>query len=249
VNVLGKSITFYDWYDLGGVVEAPIYVARGARHWVRFVLARLQCALDDRILALIPRQGVQFGEVELRALLAYLNSSFTQLQAEVLGRAAAGVALLELDVRPLSSLLILDVKKLPRGDVERLAQFFDKLESEARRLGDAVSAENVYGSELAGELTGRTDVRPGVQGLFNTVIREIDYEVARVLGLEHLVESIRTLVLAMAGRRLARAREARREALRGSEELPRVERPRRGRRGSGGRAPHRSLDEFAKKGR
>jgi len=45
------------------------------------------------------------------------------------------------------------------------------------------------------------------------------------------------------------AQEARRGALRGSEELPRVERPRRGRRGSWGRAPHRSLDEFAKKGR
>jgi hypothetical protein len=189
-----------DWYDVGGVVEAPIYVARGARYWMRFVLARFQCALDDRILALIPRQGVQFDEVELKALLAYLNSSFTQLQAEATGRVAGGVALLELDVRPLSSLLILDVKRLPRGDVERLAQLFDRLESEARRLGGADSAENIYGSELAGELTGRTDVRPGVQGLFNTVIREIDYEVARILGLEHLVEPIRALVLTLARR-------------------------------------------------
>jgi type I restriction-modification system DNA methylase subunit len=239
---------FFDWYDLGGVVEAPIYATYGAQHWVRFVLAKFQCSLDHRILALIPRQGVQFDEVELKALLAYLNSSFTQIQAEVMGRSTGG-GMIELDVKPLSSFLVLDLKKLPRGDVERLAQLFDRLEAEARRLGGADSAENVYGSELAGELTGRTDVRPGIQGLFNTVIREIDYEVARVLGLEHLVEPIRTLVLAMARRRLARAREARREALRGSEELPRVERPRRGRRGSGGKAPHRSLDEFAKKGR
>jgi hypothetical protein len=49
------------------------------------------------------------------------------------------------------------------------------------RLFDAITpkvkpAENVYGSELAGELTGRTDVRPGIQGLFNIVIREIDYD-------------------------------------------------------------------------
>jgi hypothetical protein len=81
------------------------------------------------------------------------------------------------------------------------------------RLFDAITpkvkpAENVYGSELAGELTGRTDGRPGIPGLFNTVIREIDYEVARILGLEHLVEPIRALVLAMARRRLARAQEA-----------------------------------------
>jgi hypothetical protein len=237
---------FVDWYDLGGVVEAPIYVARGARYWMRFVLAKFQCALDDRILALIPRQGVQFDEVELKALLAYLNSSFTQLQAEAMGRVAGGVALLELDVRPLSSFLVLDVKRLPRGDVERLAQLFDKLESEARRLGGADSAENVYGSELAGELTGRTDVRPGIQGLFNTVIREVDYEVARILGLEHLIEPIRALVLTLAGRRLARAQEARREAIVGEEREvePRGRRARRRAGGEGGSRVVRRLDEF-----
>jgi type I restriction-modification system DNA methylase subunit len=237
---------FIDWYDVGGVVEAPIYATYGTRYWMRFVLARFQCALDHRILALIPRQGVQFDEVELKALLAYLNSSFTQLQAEAMGRVAGGVALLELDVRPLSSLLVLDVRRLPRGDVERLAQLFDRLESEARRLGGADSAENVYGSELARELTGRADVRPGVQGLFNTVIGEIDYEVARILGLEHLVEPVRALVLTLAGRRLARAQEARREAIVGEEREvePRGRRARRRSGGEGGSRVVRRLNEF-----
>jgi methylase of polypeptide subunit release factors len=236
---------FIDWYDVGGVVEAPIYATYGAQYWVRFVLARFQCALDHRILALIPRQVIQFDEVELKALLAYLNSSFTQLQAETMGRSTGG-GMIELDVRPLSSLLILDVKKLPRGAVERLAQLFDKLESEARRLGGADSVENIYGLELARELTGRTDVRPGVQGLFNTVIREVDYEVARILGLESLVEPIRALVLAMAGRRLVRAQEARREAIVGEEREVEL----RGRRvrgragGEGGSRVVRRLDEF-----
>jgi hypothetical protein len=210
------------------------------------VLAGLQHALDHRILALIPRQGIRFNEVELKALLAYLSFSFTQLQAEAMGRVAGGVALLELDVRPLSSLLVLDVKRLPRGDVERLAQLFDKLESEARRLGGADSAENVYGSELARELTGRTDVRPGIQGLFNTVIREIDYEIARILGLEHLVEPIRALVLAMAKRRLMRSQEARREAILGEEREaePRGRRARRRAGGEGGSRVVRRLNEF-----
>jgi hypothetical protein len=237
---------FVDWYDVGGVVESPIYATYGARYWMRFVLARFQCALDHRILALIPRQGVQLDEVELKALLAYLNSSFAQLQAEAMGRVAGGVALLELDVRPLSSFLVLDVRRLPRGDVERLAQLFDKLESEARRLGGADSAENVYGSELARELTGRTDVRPGIQGLFNTVIREIDYEVARILGLEHLVEPLRALALAMARRRLVRAREARREAIIGEEREVEL-RGRRARRRAGregGSRVVRRLNEF-----
>ncbi len=236
---------FVDWYDVGGVVETPIYIARGAQYWMRFVLSRFQCALDDRILALIPRQGVRFDEVELKALLAYLNSSFVQLQAEAMGRSTGG-GMLELDVRPLSSFLVLDVKRLSRGDVERLARLFDELESEARRLGGADSAENVYGSELAEELTGRTDVRSSIQGFFNTVIREIDYEVARILGLEHLVEPVRVLVLAMARRRLARAQGARREAIIGEEREaePRGRRARRRAGGGGSSGVGRRLDEF-----
>ena len=237
---------FIDWYDLGGVIEAPIYATYGARYWMRFVLAGFQCALDHRILALIPRQGVQFDEVELKALLAYLNSSFTQIQAEVMGRVAGGVALLELDVKPLSSFLVLDVKKLPRGDVEKLARLFDRLEAEARGLSGADVVENVFGSELAKELTGRGDVKPGVPGLFNTVIKEIDYEVARVLGLEHLVETVRALVIDLARRRLSRAGEARREAIKGMERLTGVERPgKRRRRESVASEGQRRLDEFS----
>jgi len=236
---------FYDWYDLGGVVETPIYVTRGARYWMRFVLARFQCAIDDRILALIPRQGVQFDEVELKALLAYLNSSFTQIQAETMGRVAGGVALLELDVKPLSSFLVLDVKKLPRGDVEKLAQMFDRLEDEARRLGGADVVENVFGSELAKELPSVSNVKPGIEGLFNTIIKEIDYEVARILGLEGLVEAIRAIVLELVKRRLSRAQEAKREAVKGSEELLKLEKPKKKRGGKEGtRGIQRRLHEF-----
>jgi type I restriction-modification system DNA methylase subunit len=249
VNILGRSITFYDWYDLGGVVEAPIYVARGTQYWIRFTLAKFQSALDDRVLALIPRQGVQFDEVELKALLAYLNSSFTQIQAEVSRSTPGGMT--ELDVKPLGDFLILDVKKLPRGDVEKLAHLFDKLEAEARRLGGANVAENVFGSELAKELPSKSNVnvKPGVEGLFNTVIREIDYEVARVLGLENLVEPVRAMVLEMARRRLSRAGEAKREAVKGTEESlePREPKRRRGRRrgeAGGEGVIHRRLDEF-----
>jgi len=199
---------FFDWYDLGGVVEAPIYATYGAQYWVRFVLAKYRCALDDRVLALIPKQGVRFDEVELKALLAYLNSSLSQLQAEVRGRVAGGVALLELDVKPLSDFLILDVKKLPREEVEKLAQLFERLEDEARRLGGADEVQNVLGSELARELTGRSGVEPSTAGLFNTAIKEIDYEIARILKLDHLVDVVRPLVLELMKRRLSRTRNA-----------------------------------------
>jgi hypothetical protein len=162
-----------------------------------------------------------------------------------MGRSTGG-GMIELDVRPLSSFLVPDVRRLPRGDVERLAQLFDKLESEARGLSGADEAENVFGSELAKELTGRGDVKPGVPGLFNTVIKEIDYEVARVLGLEHLVETVRALVIDLARRRLSRAGEARREAIKGMERLTGVERPgKRRRRESVASEGQRRLDEFS----
>jgi hypothetical protein len=182
------------------------------------VLAKHQCALDHRILALIPKEGVSFEEVELKALLAYLNSSFAQLQAEVMGRSTGG-GMIELDVRPLNDFMILDVKRLPKEDLKGLAQLFDELEAEARRLGGANEAENVFGSELAKDLGGKEDIEGGIQGLFNTVIRKIDEKVASILEAEALVEPVRTMVVGLARRRLARAAEAKPGALKGSEEL------------------------------
>ena len=165
-----------------------------------------------------------------------------------MGRSTGG-GMIELDVKPLSSFLILDVKALPRNEVERLAQLFDKLEAEARGLGGADEAENVFGSELARELTGRTNVKAGIQGLFNTVIKDIDYEVARILGLEHLVETVRAIVLELVSRRLARAREAKRETIKGTEELPRIEKLERKRgKGREGEGVTRRLDEFFREG-
>ena len=245
---------FFDWYDLGGIVETPIIASRYAQYWHRFALPIYKIAYDDDIMAFIPRQGIFLDAKELKALLAYLNSSFTKLYLEANGR-LTGKGALAIETNMLSDLPILDMKKLPQEDVERLAQLFDRLEAEARRLGGADEVEDVFGSELANELTGgSSNVKPGVEGLFNTVIREIDYEVARVLGLENLVEPVRTMVLEMARRRLSRAGEAKPEAVKGTEELPESResgRRRRGRRrgGAGGKAVmHRRLDEFMKSG-
>ncbi len=234
---------FHDWYDLGGVIKAPIYVTYGARYWMRFVLAKFNCALDHRILALIPRQGVIFSETELKALLAYLNSSFGQLQAEVKGRTAGGVALLELDVKPLSEFLILDVKKLPKETIANLAMLFDKLEAEARRLGGADSVENIVGSKLAKELTGK-EAKEGIEGLFNTVIKEIDYEIARILDLEDLVEIIRSTVIDLMKRRLARSKKARPEAIRGEAIYSKIIKNKKKRKRK--ERPTKTLDEFLK---
>lgn len=67
-------------------------------------------------------------------MLTYLNSSFGQLQAEVRGKTTGGVALLELDVKPLSELQF-SMKKLP-GDVVGDLQSY--LMSLRMRLGNWV---------------------------------------------------------------------------------------------------------------
>jgi len=235
---------FLDWYDLGEVVETPVIASRYAQYWHRFALLTYKIACDDDIMTFVPRQGISFNVEELKALLAYLNSSFTKLYLEANGRSTGGGAL-AIEANVLNNMLILDVKKLPREDVGRLAQLFDELECEARGLGGADEAENVFGSELARELTGKTDVKAGIQGLFNTVIKKIDYEIARILGLEHLVETVRAMVQELVRRRLARAGEAKREAIKGTEELPKIEKPKKKKgKSEGGEGITRRLDEF-----
>lgn len=239
---------FYDWYDLGEVAEVPIYVTRGAQYWIRFALSSYSCALDDRILALIPRNNLKLCDIQMKALLAYLNSSFTQFQAEMVGRATGG-GLLELDVKPLSKLLILDIKKLPKDVVEELAKFFDKLEEKARALGGAHAAENVFGSELATEITGKK-AKEGIDGLFNTVIKEIDYRIGEILGFsKEDVDILRGLVVYMIKRRVARAGKAKPEALKG-EETSVLRSPRgkaKQKSDTRDRGKHTTLDKFTTK--
>jgi len=114
--------------------------------------------------------------------------------------------------------LILDIKKLAEEEIETLASLFDKLEEKARELGNAKDVENVFGSELARELTGR-DIKEEKYGLFNTVIKEIDLKIVEVLNIpQNVVDVVRNLVLQLIMRRLFRV-EAKPEALKGSEEF------------------------------
>ena len=99
---------------------------------------------------------------------------------------------------------VIDVNRLDENELKTPANLFDKLDSEARRLGGASKRENVM-------------------KLWDTVIAEIDYKVADILGLSReLADGARALAKMME-RRLQRVREARPQAIRGEEEY----RPRR----------------------
>lgn len=63
------------------------------------------------------------------------------------------------------------------------------------------------------------------------MIKEIDHAIAEILEISELeAEEMRTMVKLMMERRLARAGEARREAIRGREEEKMLRRPRRRKR-------------------
>jgi len=90
-----------------------------------------------------------------------------------------------------------------------LASLFDKLDAEARRLSGA-------------------DKRENIEALWDTVITEIDEKICQILNTSPMLASAaKTLARIMMERRLARAEEAKREAIKGREEEITLERPKR----------------------
>ncbi|MEM1903251.1 MAG: hypothetical protein QXW44_06180, partial [Pyrobaculum sp.] len=175
---------FYGWYDLGGVMESPIFTPYYTRYYHRFTLAEFQVMLDADFIALIPKESISTDR--LKALLAYLNSSFVKLYIESMGRSPGAVGPIALEVRHAKEMPILDVRRLGEDDLRILASLFDELEAEARRLGGA-------------------DRRENVEKLWDTVIKKIDEEVAKILGLPSgVAEAARATSKAMMTRRLMR---------------------------------------------
>lgn len=223
-----KGSIFYGWYDLGGFVETPIFTPYYARYWHRFTLLELQAALDADFIAFTPKRSIkeEISVEKLKALLAFLNSSFVKLYIESVGRTTGGVGPIGLEVEQAEKIPVLDFNRLSNEDVKLLASLFDELEAAARKLGGADTVENI-------------------ERLWDTVIEKIDTEVARILGLP--VEMARTAKLiakAMMRRRLQRAEEAEPEALRGDEK-PVIRRPRAiVQRGAEEGNPQMSLDAF-----
>jgi len=218
---------FYGWYDLGGVKGSPIFTPYYAQYYHRFTLMGFQVMLDADFIAFIPRENISVDK--LKALLAYLNSSFVKLYIESYGRSTGGGAI-ALEVIHAEEIPILDVRKLGENDLKLLASLFDELEAEARRLGGA-------------------DKRENVEKLWDTIVKRIDEEVVRMLGLpKEMAEAAKTLSKTMMERRLQRAEEARPGALKGEEKLG-VELLRKTakQRKEAPRGKHVTLDKFTKK--
>ncbi len=212
---------FRGWYDLGGVEEVAFFAPRYTQYHHRFTLPLFQVMLNDSLIAFMPKGD--FSLKELKALLAYLNSSFAKLYIEAACRTTGGGAI-ALNVVHTEGIPVPNVKTLGQEDLEKLALLFDRLEAEARRLGGADALENF-------------------EKLWSGVIAEIDEEVERILELPAgSTAAARAMAEEMMRRRLSRAEEARPEALKGEEE-PRVRPPKRSRKGAS-QEQRGTLDKF-----
>jgi len=127
---------------LGGIIPAPIFAIYQARYKTRCAWCKFPVATYHALIALIPKRGVPLDEVQTKALLAYLNSSFAPYYIERKGRyIPKGPMGFELNVA--REMPILDVRKLNDKQLGSLAKLFDELEREARKIGGASRREEL----------------------------------------------------------------------------------------------------------
>jgi type I restriction-modification system DNA methylase subunit len=221
----GEKPYFYGWYDLGGFIPTPIMAIYQTGYHPQFFLATMRDLITyHAIITFVPRVKMKIGntvhdpteynkiydniidnvksdieldEVEVKALLAYLNSTFNWVWLEQSGRRTGG-GILALEPNVVEKMPILDVKKVDRKYVEELAQLFDKLESKARIImstGALLSKEGEEEEEEGGEkLRMFKELRP--------VFREIDSKIAEILGVSIDVDELWRYAWEMMERRI-----------------------------------------------
>lgn len=216
-----KKEHFYGWYDLGGVENAPIMAICQSQYKTRFILSKCQVVTYHAIITFIPR--TRLTENQMKALVAYLNSSFVQLYIESHAR-ITGMGVAALEVNHAEKIPVLNVGSINESDLRALVSLFEELESEARKLGGADTAENV-------------------EKLWDDTVQKIDAEITRILKLpKGLSKSAKIMAQTMMKRRLQRVKEAAPEAIKGEEE-PRIKPPKKSERTTA-KDPSVQLDRF-----
>ncbi len=201
---------FYGWYDLGGYLPAPIMAIRQARYHSQFFLSTIPVVTYDAIIAFIPKVKVEssftrvnpeeykqyipeskpditLDEKEIKAILAYLNSTFNWLWIEQNARYIAKGPL-GLEVNIAREMPILNVKAINRSDVEALAGMFDELEAKARELAKSEEVKLELFSSL------------------KSLFQSIDNKIAEILGIPVDVELLWSSAWEMMERRIKGAK-------------------------------------------
>jgi type I restriction-modification system DNA methylase subunit len=214
---------FRGWFDVGGLRKYSVFTGYTSRYVHRFALAQFGVALDADFIALKPKQ--KFTDKQLKAILAYLNSSFVRFYVELVGRASGGVTI-SLEVNQAEQIPVPDVQKLDHDSVDRLATLFDALEEKTRELGGA----------------DKLELLEGLHG----VIVKIDEQLIKALKIDSsLAKMAARSASILMERRLSKMTEAEPEVLKGEEKMIRISAPSRKARRSDPNTNVASLDKWA----
>jgi hypothetical protein len=135
------------------------------------------------------KPNIELDEVEVKALLAYFNSTFIWTWLEQSGRRTGG-GILALEVNVVERMPILNVKKVDRKYVEELAQLFDKLESAARLIINTGASLSRESEEEKGEEEEEGGEKLRMFKELRPIFREIDSRVAEILGIHVDVDEL-----------------------------------------------------------
>jgi type I restriction-modification system DNA methylase subunit len=196
---------FYGWYDLGGVLKAPVFASRRAQYHHRFVMSKNpDIAIDDGFITFIPRE--KLSEKQLEAVLACLNSDIGRFFVEIYGRSTGG-GVIELDDKSAGKIPTLNCREISEKETDVLGGLFNRLETETRLVGEAETQESL------------AKLQP--------ILDEIDVKIAEILELKIvLLQKIKEIVRFFFERRVSRTEKASPESVKGEEE-PRITPPRK----------------------
>jgi type I restriction-modification system DNA methylase subunit len=200
---------FYGWYDLGGFIPTPMMAIYHAGYHPQFFLTLMTVVTYANMLTFIPRiririrdfiydptaynkmyvniidkvrSDVELDEIELKALLAYLNSTFNWLWIEQNGIRSGG-GIIGIEISTAIKMPILNIKRVSRKYIEELAQLFDKLELMARSI---VNRDEFVSEEREEESIGKLEMFRMLRPIF----REIDSKIAEILKINVNVDEL-----------------------------------------------------------
>jgi type I restriction-modification system DNA methylase subunit len=216
---------FRGWYDVGGLRKYRIFTGYTSRYVHRFAFAQFGVALDADFIALRPNW--KFTDKELKAILAYLNSSFVRFYVELVGRASGGVTI-SLEVDQARQIPVPDIRKMDRDSVDKLAALFDALEAKTRELGGADKLELL-------------------EGLHDLIVK-IDEKIAQALKIDPSVANMAAQSASiLMERRLSKMTEAEPDVLKGEEKMVRITAPSRKMRRADANANVARLDKWTER--
>jgi hypothetical protein len=187
------SNEFYGWYDLGGVRPALFFAIYQAWWKTRFVRCEFPLAMYHGLITYAPK--VDLNEMQVEALLAYLNSSFAQHYIETNGRRSGG-GIIGFEVSVAREMPIPDIQKVNHKQLNLLAEAFGKLERESRKIGGATKKDQYE------------KLKP--------IINRIDNIIGKWLGLtSKQVKEVQMNVDFLVDRRVSSAKEPKPETVKG----------------------------------